>query len=469
MKFHAVLFFAAAAVFSACSDDGGESEGDVRLASGTPKNYTVYADDTSCTPSEGISFTTTGPWRASVEETRAEMSGSGSVSWVNISPDHGDAAGDYTISIQLDVNATGRDRRATVTIECGSTKITIVVEQRGKTEDGEVPDAPGPSASKFVSRIDETISYWEGCEDRFNTETYVFKYDDRNRVVELTVTLGKDDETAFQRVCRLDYSTANRIRIDTSCDPSAGGTASCYIAVLDGSGRVSRIENTTSQDDFRCDFTYNAEGRLARQDWSVYDRRGYRTFDYKDGVLSGRTISGEEEYTDGSEEGLEKLFGGVKNDMLNIDPNMIFMGGLLYDTQYDGYDVLNTLDCLALLRLTGRGSDRCLERYDGDDAVEGVMAVGYPEPNAVVHRSSEYCEYDLNESLRYTLNDDGSVSSISQEELCKKIHYEYDIVSSDESFDPRRPELGYKFRIANQTWNTLGTGKNLYTRKFSYR
>lgn len=58
---------------------------------------------------------------------------------MTVSPDHGDAAGDYTITITLGVNTTGKNRRATVMIECGGTKITITVEQKGTTEEGEVP------------------------------------------------------------------------------------------------------------------------------------------------------------------------------------------------------------------------------------------------------------------------------------------------------------------------------------------
>ncbi|MFQ7503088.1 MAG: hypothetical protein ACLRMJ_08185 [Alistipes finegoldii] len=68
----------------ACSDDNGGDEGkDIQLAPGTPKDYTIFADETSGTPSEGISFTTAGPWRATVAETRADVS-EGS-SWVTVS------------------------------------------------------------------------------------------------------------------------------------------------------------------------------------------------------------------------------------------------------------------------------------------------------------------------------------------------------------------------------------------------
>ena len=64
-KFHAILSLMGAIAFIACSNDNGGEEGkDIQLAPGTSKDYTIFADETSGTPSEGISFTTTGPWRA---------------------------------------------------------------------------------------------------------------------------------------------------------------------------------------------------------------------------------------------------------------------------------------------------------------------------------------------------------------------------------------------------------------------
>ena len=55
-----------AAGFAACSDEeetlGGK---DIQFAEGTSDKIEVYADDT-VGMAEGISFTTTGPWRATV-------------------------------------------------------------------------------------------------------------------------------------------------------------------------------------------------------------------------------------------------------------------------------------------------------------------------------------------------------------------------------------------------------------------
>ncbi|WP_317342160.1 BACON domain-containing protein [Alistipes dispar] len=469
-------FLFAAAALAGCSDDnGGDGGKDIRLAPGTPKDYTIFADETSGTPSEGISFTTTGPWRATVAETRADVSG-GSPSWVTVSPDHGDAAGDYTITIGLGVNATGKDRRATITIECGSTKITITVEQKGTTEEGEVPDeddddpaVPEPSVRKLVSRIDQTIDYWSGCEDRFDTDTYVFKYDDRDRIVEYSIEVDRDGSVSDRRVCRLDYSVADEIRIEEAYDFSDGGMPERYTVSLNDAGYVRHVELPTAiSTPFVCDFGYDDAGRLIRQEWSAGYSSGWTTFDYTDGVVSGGTVCDDE--GENSADGFERYFGDVKNDLLNIDPNALFMGGLLYDGTENYSDILGPLDRLALLRLAGRGSDRYVVRYDGgDESVSGEDMGSWPEPNVTVHQSSEYCEYEWDETLRYAFNDDGSIATVSQEELCTRIRYEYDIVVGDELVNPDYPEGGYKCTIANETRTPVGKGTNTYIYTFTYR
>lgn len=146
-----------------CSDSGSDDSGtDIRLPEGTKTDYSIYADETSGTPADGISFTTTGPWRATVAQTRAE----GDASWVTVTPDHGDAAGDYTVTITLDVNTTGEDRAATVTIVCGATSITITVEQKGTTADGDVPsDVDEPLEPAYDQLVSEVL-YTVGEEER---------------------------------------------------------------------------------------------------------------------------------------------------------------------------------------------------------------------------------------------------------------------------------------------------------------
>ncbi|MDR0547259.1 MAG: BACON domain-containing protein, partial [Dysgonamonadaceae bacterium] len=109
----------------------------------------VYADQTTATG--GVSFTTKGAWTSTITEKpaaaqssqrRANSATADAPLWISIDPDHGDAAGDYTINIVLEANTTGADRTAIITIRCGETEISITVTQRTTTETGEQPETP---------------------------------------------------------------------------------------------------------------------------------------------------------------------------------------------------------------------------------------------------------------------------------------------------------------------------------------
>lgn len=258
MKRFLALFLFAAATLAGCSDDGKDEGKDVRLAPGTSKDYTIYADQTSGTSAEGISFTTTGPWRATVTETRAAGG------WVTVSPDHGDAAGDYTITISLGVNTSGADRKATVTIECGATKITITVEQKGTTEEGEIPDSgdePGPAGKKLISELyfyfpQNPDQEWQRCE---------LTYDDRNRLIRwrnaVNEILGGGSTVTLTETITYEYGEG-LVRI-TSDDKEDGTSFTVY---LNGAGYAERAEKTNAQDGKTriTRYAYDAENRLIR-------------------------------------------------------------------------------------------------------------------------------------------------------------------------------------------------------------
>ena len=271
-------FLFAAAAFCACSDDnGGDGGKDIQLAPGTPKDYTIFADETSGTPSEGISFTTTGPWRATVAETRAEVSG-GSPSWVTVSPDHGDAAGDYTITIGLGVNATGKDRRATITIECGSTKITITVEQKGTTEEGEVPDEGDepvvPAGKKLISRMENT--YWydfgSGIEED-GGEIVNYFYDEKSRLTKMVVeTYSETNEPspAFirRRIPAASAATRTRVPVTFTAAFTYGDRSVSYEITREENGVADSRKDTGSVE-------LDEAGRAVSGKWtSYYDEDG---------------------------------------------------------------------------------------------------------------------------------------------------------------------------------------------------
>ena len=142
-----MLFLFIALGMVGCSDDEGTGNGSVTLEQGVSSVQTIYADETSLGKGEGITFTTSGPWYAQVEEVLADdvhssVRASGvsarAVDWITLSQDRGDAAGEYTLYITLTVNDTGEARKAIIRIICGDAVVTITIEQGARTEAGEL-------------------------------------------------------------------------------------------------------------------------------------------------------------------------------------------------------------------------------------------------------------------------------------------------------------------------------------------
>ena len=68
----------------------------------------------------------------------ATKAASGKVEWLELSAYSG-GPGEYTLTLTLIENLTGKDRKATIEIRCGNDVITITVEQKATTEAGETP------------------------------------------------------------------------------------------------------------------------------------------------------------------------------------------------------------------------------------------------------------------------------------------------------------------------------------------
>ena len=274
-KIHALFLLMGVVALTACSDDNGDGTGkDIQLAPGTPKDYTIFADETSGTPSEGISFTTTGPWRATVVQTRADAFDSGEVtpSWVTVSPDHGDAAGDYTISISLGVNTSGQDRKATITIECGGTKITITVEQKGTTEDGKVPDDGDepvvPTGAQLVSEVYHYFNNSPGEED----SRIELTYDERNRLIRWKKTTNEVVSPGTVEAVTQTYEYEYDDGVVRIANPEEN---THFTVWLNAAGYAERVERSRPGESVNITtYKYDSENRLIRanqeDEWEDY-------------------------------------------------------------------------------------------------------------------------------------------------------------------------------------------------------
>ena len=113
------MAFMAAALLASCSDgkdkDYSGDFGQIKVPDTRQLEQTVTADETQA--AQGVTFTTEGAWTSAITETRAEAP-----NWISVSPDHGDAAGTYTLKIILDSNGSEETRAAKIVVTCGSTE-----------------------------------------------------------------------------------------------------------------------------------------------------------------------------------------------------------------------------------------------------------------------------------------------------------------------------------------------------------
>lgn len=133
-------------VLAGCEKNNEEDRTNITVPNQTQLTQTVYADQT--TGASGVTFTTAGAWRSSIDEGTAVRSSESSASgWISIDPDSGDKAGSYTVNIRLTTNDTGEKRSATITIICGGDKIMITITQESVTQEGIIPEPEQPEPS----------------------------------------------------------------------------------------------------------------------------------------------------------------------------------------------------------------------------------------------------------------------------------------------------------------------------------
>ncbi len=149
--------------FFSCSDN--DENKSIQLTGNTETSQVVYADETN--KPEGIRFTATAPWTATVKNVTATRSSE--VDWLSLNMYSGDA-GEYTLTMTLQPNLTGQDRVAEIIITCADTVIRIRVEQKGTKADGEKPEGAG---KRFIDNI---ICKWEDSKDDWRQTIVEFTY-----------------------------------------------------------------------------------------------------------------------------------------------------------------------------------------------------------------------------------------------------------------------------------------------------
>ena len=333
-----------------------------------------------------------------------------------------------------------------------------------------------PVAPKaFVSRIERVVDFWESIpeDERYDQNaTFTFEYDNTNRGISYAVDIRPIHPThkPNRLVSTIDYSSPDYLTIQDNWKDTGSES---YKAMLNEKGFVTECQSSPSAHDvgdryYNFKLEYNAEDRISRLSYDDY----WNTFVYKDGVLSGGTLSdGDETY---EKTGMEKYFSDIANDKMNIDLNFILNPGFMAEEPKDA-DLPGRVGRLGMLRLTGRGMDRFFNIYGGGNDEDANASVGFnggwPEPNVTEHKSYEDYESESESmpALKYNLNEDGTVQSVEISMPMVKVLKEYDIISSGEYFHPEHPELGYKYVETNHKETVLDSGITTVTFTFTYR
>jgi len=147
-----------AALFPGCEDDEKKTEQEQNFSELTVQNrdalnQTLFADAVS---GQSLTFTTTGAWTSRIVEANSFVP-----SWISIFPSSGSEAGNYTVNINVSPNATGAERKATITIICKGESITISVIQSATIATGE---AYKPEMTITTNKTDEIVVSLRGTE-----------------------------------------------------------------------------------------------------------------------------------------------------------------------------------------------------------------------------------------------------------------------------------------------------------------
>ena len=268
------MAFMAVALLASCSDNDKDHSGDfgqIKVPDTRQLEQAVSADDTQA--SQGVTFTTEAAWTSTIaEKTRTEA-----LAWITISPDHGDAAGSYTVKITLQPNNSKESRTAKIVIACGTSKIEITVTQEGSDEnDG----GDNPLPRQINGRLMQIKTFDDGEADGIIT----FSYDADGHIVRYKN--DNADGSPFTNV-EFTYTSHDKVHIVNTYSDKDGPQVFEFDCTGFFSPTSNRIESATEKwssgaNEYK--YTYNDFGYLVSTSQTSTDTSGKieTRYTYKD-------------------------------------------------------------------------------------------------------------------------------------------------------------------------------------------
>ncbi len=418
---------------------------------------------------EGVSFTTTGAWTSQVVPVSTKGS---QPMWVSITPDHGDEAGTYTITINLEANDTGEDRKANIIISCGNQTITISITQLA-TED--VPSQGGEDNSKPLPKCVSSIDYsYTDTIDEYQSAHYtlIYRYDDQNRVVRVEeVCDAEETYLSYEIWHTFDYTIVDNVTVTSSY--KSGGDDSTkdetYDVTLENGRATQALLKGEFElwDTYKHTFSYNEAGYLVRMvnHSEEYGQEGVN-IEYAGGFLTGVTYEAGEEDDDSMIYDVNTDYPNrYPNDKTNVDFNMFLFNG---EPELEG----DIVSLLVSLRMCGNFGDACVEIGGGGYEYDFVSQIEYVnDPDYSEHVS--FTREKLSGSLYpviYEFDRDGCPSKISYDVIYDVFTVEYDKVADTSESFPFNPYEGQKpeegeggdevwYRVTTKNYTKTKTGK----------
>lgn len=145
---------------SACSDnDSDNNDGSIVFPNEGQTNQTVYADDES--GASEVKLVTTHAWTSAIQESvtlKTSLDTQPKSDWVSITPNSGNAGGEYTLQIKLEPNYSGADRSAIIMIKSNGVEMPITINQKATKEDGSEIENPDEKDNLgFLAIIDNKV------------------------------------------------------------------------------------------------------------------------------------------------------------------------------------------------------------------------------------------------------------------------------------------------------------------------
>ena len=275
------MAFIAAALFASCSDDKDYSGdfGQIKVPDTRQLEQTVSADDTQS--ARGVTFTTEGAWTSTIAETRAEAP-----SWISISPDHGDAAGSYTLKITLQPNTSEEARTAKIIITCGTSKIEITVTQEGTGESG---GGDEPSVRQPNGRLAKITLKTNGKADGAIT----IGYDTEGRITSCKETDA--DGSPYSEVSMVYTSNSKMLLTQTYYDKGAPETyeVECTGTFTSGFCRIDFATETRQGQTRYFEYTYDSNDYLIKTtEQAGSEHETVTRYAYQDAGASAQNLTG---------------------------------------------------------------------------------------------------------------------------------------------------------------------------------